>query len=1231
MPLEERRGTENHFRVYANSFANHHPLNQSCRNEVWPHRQRTHLGLTAPLPSFDYFSPHLVLTMVYDYCSSQNDGVLKDLYPRIEALLKSNAREIMKSADNLSNDDLLLFFRNKWNDWKFSCRVLKNLLEPVNKIWTSDTKTAGASAPQNTSSSAQVSKIYIDGLNAWRDAAFIPLNGKLSGSLLKIVQNDREGDSTNLQVLADTLECYVQLGSDKNKLEVYQTHFEEKFLAETKSFFTAESADHVLKNGIPQYMRHISRRVEQERSRVQKFMPISTLTKLDPLLNETLIINFKEQFAEKFLDLLTENKEDELAMMYMLLLRVNHLDTLKVKLQEFIRAEGLKEIEKDQKEAQEKPQVLVKILLDVWNRFNHLIKTSFNNDPQFLSAMDRSFATVVNENVASYDPKKKESTIPVVLSKFCDQILKKGPYHISDETELEKKLTEAVCLFRYLPDKDIFMLNYHKMLSKRLVEDHSASEDAEASMINKLKTHQGFDYCTKLTRMINDMRLSKDINSNFQNYLNDSNLTLPYTFNFYVLTHGCWSLTNKTSTTAFKPPSEMLSSITYFDKFYKQSYKGRVLTFLYDFSRADVDSRVVKGKMYKLSTTAYQMAILFMLNNADKITRFQILDTIGLDENSVRLPLLSLIKTQVIECDVADYKLWNNDTTFTVNNKFTSKKMKVNCNIAVQIGEVKTSEGAQTVSNAEIEKERYFKLQAAIVRIMKSKKTMTHNELVVEATTQVSKWFSPKIATIKKAIEYLIEQEYIRRTADDNPNQRNSTVAANGPMIGSKDLVTLLSLLSEEDKPLETVSTTFNRTFNKNDHFKIGCAIYTMMKDGFIRVPTHRLISFYILYSLYKNDHITITSSSSTSSSSLLGGNGTHGVDDQQQQEDNPSDSPSSSHQHNNNNNNNSTSTSPLSEYPIVYNPFFPIFIDELEKQLNNEVSRPNIYLNPIEKLYLCQFLTHLPKDFSKKTPKEVEQQPPTTTDYPIPDLEEYKRFYLERLDINITLNELSLFSFEPSFNRPPPPLYEPVEPIWLSTTITHGLLTSPSMGFTSVTNPKKVVRDLVAKAIRGRLKKTQIQQIKTELDLDPKLVLYSGLVPKKLPYLVEHNTQVAIDALLKLIHAPDFKDYFQELISMEMNYRSMEVVNALATSVELPNHFIPMYISNCITTCNNSKDKAMLQRSVRLVCVFIQSLIRNNIINIKDLFAEVQAFCLEHSKIREAIALFKLMNEEKQ
>lgn len=53
--------------------------------------------------------------------------------------------------------------------------------------------------------------------------------------------------------------------------------------------------------------------------------------------------------------------------------------------------------------------------------------------------------------------------------------------------EVDEKLSDAIIIFKYLDDKDMFQKFYSRMLAKRLIHQNSQSMDAEESMIDKLK------------------------------------------------------------------------------------------------------------------------------------------------------------------------------------------------------------------------------------------------------------------------------------------------------------------------------------------------------------------------------------------------------------------------------------------------------------------------------------------------------------------------------------------------------------------------------------------------------------------------------------------------------------------------------------------------------------------------------------------------------------------------
>lgn len=143
-------------------------------------------------------------------------------------------------------------------------------------------------------------------------------------------------------------------------------------------------------------------------------------------------------------------------------------------------------------------------------------------------------------------------------------------------------------------------------------------------------------------------------------------------------------------------------------------------------------------------------------------------------------------------------------------------------------------------------------------------------------------------------------------------------------------------------------------------------------------------------------------------------------------------------------------------------------------------------------------------------------------------------------------------------------------------------------------------------------------------------MVHHIGFCPTQLPALVEHNNMVAVDLLLKLIetNSPRITAFLDVLVHMDLSVHSMEVVKTLTSAASLPEEFIHRYINSCIAACEAIEQRTPKQqnRPVRLVCVFLQSLIRTKMVDVRAIQYEVLSFCVKFSRIREAASLFRLL-----
>lgn len=364
-------------------------------------------------------------------------------------------------------------------------------------------------------------------------------------------------------------------------------------------------------------------------------------------------------------------------------------------------------------------------MLQVHHKYEELISDTFSFgyavDPHFLSALDKACASVINTTIRIGE--KQTCRSAELVARYCDSLLKKSK---STESEIDTKLTKSITIFKYIEDKDVYQKFYSRMLAKRLIHEQSLSMDAEEAMINRLKQACGYEFTNKLHRMFTDISVSADLNNKFNIYLKDNKVEIGISCQIKILQAGAWPLGPTQVVIPFAVPQEFEKSIRMFEAFYHTNFNGRKLTWLHYLCQGELKLGYLK-KSYIVTMQTYQMAILLLFECVDMMVCKEIQETLQLNTDTFQKHMQSLIESKLLLASTEELK---DDTEIRLNFDYSNKRTKFKITAALQR---ETPQEVEHTMNA-VDEDRKLYLQAAIVRIMKSRKILRHNALVQEVS-----------------------------------------------------------------------------------------------------------------------------------------------------------------------------------------------------------------------------------------------------------------------------------------------------------------------------------------------------------------------------------------------------------------------------------------------------------------------------------------------------------------
>lgn len=683
----------------------------------------------------------------YDMCTQRSPyNWSRELYQRhgetIEHYLTTQVLPALRDKTGQGGKILLTELQHRWVNHQIMNKWLKKFFTYLDRYYVKH---------------HSLPTLNQAGLRCFRTNVYDEMKTDTTAAILSLINDERERKIIDKSLIKSIVELYESMGM--GSLDAYNQDLEEPLLVSTREYYAKKREDWI-NDSTPDYLIKAEEALNEERNRVADYLNSSSESKILKVVEEEILEKVETTLLEKESSgcraLLQNDKSEDLQRMFRLFLRLeNGLVPIANIVQEFITNMGMDVINRRQarleggeKDKNDDPK-FVKSIIELHEKYLGVVKKDFSGHSLFQKALKDAFVEIVNKNVGQF-------TNAELMSTFCDRILKSGGEKLS-EAEVEESLDRIVQLFSYLTDKDLFAEIYRNQLAKRLLNQRSTSDDSEKLMIAKLKVQCGTQFTSKMEGMLADLAVGSQQRQEFDQRMRQVDTKLD--FSVQVLTTGFWPTYKSPDVTL---TDEMSKCMNVFKEWHEQKHQKRKLQWVLTQGSATVRGTFGK-KSYELQVSTLQAIALEALSGVEPLGFEELSQRLNLEE-SILKPLmhsLSCGKYKVIAKIPPSNKI-NNTDKFCANTKFTSNMRK----IRIPMASLDSS-----FSTKKVEEDRTIAIEAAIVRIMKARKTLQHQQLLSEVLSQLS-FFNPNPRVVKKRIEALIDREYLERSTD-NPSVYN--------------------------------------------------------------------------------------------------------------------------------------------------------------------------------------------------------------------------------------------------------------------------------------------------------------------------------------------------------------------------------------------------------------------------------------------------------------------------